>query len=192
MFSYYSKNECKREYMKLLEGNQTFRTHQFDSKFVENKSSDNEDYIPEKCILGFQPEGIIVLNTEREKVAFYEYISIKNWGISATFFVICISFDNKKLRRLYFNTGETNVIQTMMEIYGCFIAGISFKDIQTIIEERDKKFSKNTQTRRVATKYSRDTDYDFSEKMNNSEEYYDSKQSIVFPILPSEAINNKK
>ena len=192
IFSYYPQNECKREYLKLLEGNQTFRTHQFDSKFVENKSSDNEDYIPVNCILGFQPEGIIILNEEREKVAFYEYVTIKNWGISATYFVICISFDNKKLRRLYFNIGETNVIQTIMEIYGCFIAGIGFKDIQTIIEERDKKFSKNTQTRRVATKYSRDTEYDFSEKRSNSQEVFDSKQSFVFPILPRDTIEKKK
>ena len=183
MFSYYSKNECKIEYLKLLEEKQTFRTHQFDSKFNESKSSDNEDCIPLNCILGFQPEGILVLNKDREKVAFYEYVTIKNWGISSTFFVICISLDNKKLRRLYFNTGQTNVIQTIMEIYGCIIAGVSYKDMQTIIEERDIKFNKVAQTRRIATKYSREIDYDFSEKIKISEEY-DSKLSIVFPILP--------
>ena len=185
MFAYYSQNECKLEYLKVLEGNITYQTQQFDSKFNDTKSSDNEDNIPFNCILGFQPEGIVILDTDREKVAFYEYVTIKNWGISSQFFVICISLDNQKLRRLYFNTGETNVIQTLMEIYGCLIAGIGLKDIQTIIEERDNKFVNNTQTRRVATKYSRDMDYDFSDKRTNSIEISHS-HSFVFPILPQD------
>ena len=183
-FSYYSKNECKIEYIKLLKENQIFHTHQFDSKFNEVKSSDNEDNIPLNCILGFQPEGIIVLNTDREKIAFYEYVTIKNWGISQHFFVICISIDNKKLRRLYFNTGETNVIQTIMEIYGCLIAGLSLKDIQTIIEERDNKFSKNTQVRRVATKYSRETEYDaLSRSKSLIKREREKSYSFVLPVL---------
>ena len=189
MFSFYSKNECKKEYLKLLEKNPIFHTQQFDSKFNEDKSSDNEDYLPLQCILGFQPEGIVVLNKDREKIAFYEYVTIKNWGISMHFFVICISLDNQKLRRLYFNTGETNVIQTIMEIYGCFIAGLSYKDIQTIIEERDNKFAKNRQTKRVATKYFRDTEYEYSEKGRNTESFEKSRSS-VFPILPHDSKDN--
>ena len=185
MLSYYSERECKIQYLKVLEGNTTYQTQQFDSKFNETKSSDNEDNIPFDCILGFQPEGIVVLDSNREKVAFYEYVTIKNWGISSHFFVICISLENSKLRRLYFNTGETNVIQTLMEIYGCLIAGIGLKDIQTIVEERDNKFVNNTQTKRIATKYSRDMEYDFSDKRTASVEYEHS-HSFVFPILPQE------
>ena len=185
MLSYYSERECKIQYLKVLEGNTTYQTQQFDSKFNETKSSDNEDNIPFDCILGFQPEGIVVLDSNREKVAFYEYVTIKNWGISSHFFVICISLENSKLRRLYFNTGETNVIQTLMEIYGCLIAGIGLKDIQTIVEERDNKFVNNTQTKRIATKYSRDMDYDFSDKRTASVEYEHS-HSFVFPILPQD------
>ena len=185
MLSYYSEKECKIQYLKVLEGNLTYQTHQFDSKFNEVKSSDNEDNIPLNCILGFQPEGIVVLDTNREKVAFYEYVTIKNWGISSHFFVICISLDNRKLRRLYFNTGETNVIQTIMEIYGCLIAGIGLKDIQTIIEERDSKFANNTQTKRIATKYSRDMDFDFYDKRTYSIKY-EHLHSFVFPILPQD------
>ena len=66
----------------------------------------------------------------------------------------------------------------IMEIYGCLLAGISFKDIQTIIEERDKKFASTTQTKRIATKYSRDMDYDYLEKAHS--------RSFVFPILPGD------
>ena len=72
-----------------------------------------------------------------------------------------------------------------MEIYGCLIAGIGLKDIQTIVEERDNKFVNNTQTKRIATKYSRDMDYDFSDKRTASVEYEHS-HSFVFPILPQE------
>ena len=186
VFSFYPKNECKIEYLKLLEKNPIFHTQQFDSKFNEEKSSDNEDYLPLNCILGFQPEGIAVLNIDRERIAFYEYVTIKNWGISRNFFVISISIDDQKLRRLYFNTGETNVIQTIMEIYGSLIAGISYKEIQTIIEERDKQFSKNTQTKRVATKYYRDTEYEYSEKRKNTESSVKGRTS-VFPILPRDS-----
>ena len=183
MLSYYPKNECKVEYLKVLDGNATFQTHQFDSKFNENKSTDNDDNIPINCILGFQPEGILVLNREREKVAFYEYVKIKNWGISMNYFLICISEDNNSLRKLYFRTGETNVIQTLMEIYSCFIAGLSIKEIQTIIEERDKKFANNRQTKRKATKFDRDSVHDAYGKTNNE---YDKNKSFGFPILPND------
>ena len=187
IFSYYPKNDCKIEYIKLLKDNQIFHTQQFDSKFNEIKSSDNDDNIPLNCILGFQPEGIIVLNTDREKIAFYEYVTIKNWGISQNFFVICISLEKQKLRRLYFNTGETNVIQTIMEIYGCLIAGLGLRDIQTIIEERDNKFEKNTQTRRIATKYIRETDF---ERNGSNGSKTEKSYSFVLPILPNDKDDN--
>ena len=187
MFSYYSKNECKIEYIKVLKENQIFHTHQFDSKFNEFKSSDNDDNIPQNCILGFQPEGIIVLNMDREKVVFYEYVTIKNWGISKNSLVMCIGYDNKKLRRLYFNTGETNVIQTLMEIYVSLIAGLSHKDIKTIIEERDNKFSKNTQTRRVATKYTRETEYENIDKRKTTTAIKRVlSSSFYIPVLPDD------
>ena len=139
------------EYLKILEGSSTYQTHLFDSNFNVEKSTDNDDCIPVKCILGFNPEGILVLTPEREKVTFYEYTAIENWGTSVNYFVITINYENQKIRRLYFNTGETNVIQTIMEIYGCLIAGLGLRKIQTIIEEKDKKFANNTQIRRVAT-----------------------------------------
>ena len=186
MFSYYSQNECMVEYLKTLEGCSTYQTHLFDSKFNDEKSTDNEDYIPKKCILGFKPDGILVLTPEREKVTFYEYTAIKNWGISVNYFVISISYENQKLRRLYFNTGETNVIQTIMEIYGCFIAGLDLKKIQSIIDERGNKFASNTQTRRIATKYSRDTEYDFSNKRSTTFQN-ERTPSFTFPILPHDS-----
>ena len=58
-----------------------------------------------------------MLNTNREKISFYEYVTIKNWGISKNSLVIFIGNDDKNVRRLYFSTGETNVIQTLIVIY---------------------------------------------------------------------------
>ena len=186
MISYYSQNECMVEYLKILEGSSTYQTHLFDSNFNVEKSTDNDDYIPVKCILGFNPEGILVLTPEREKVTFYEYTAIENWGISVNYFVITINYENQKIRRLYFNTGETNVIQTIIEIYGCLIAGLGLRKIQTIIEEKDKKFANNTQIRRVATKYSRDTKYDYSNKRSTNFEN-ERDPSFTFPILPNDS-----
>ena len=187
MFSCYSKIECKMEYIRALKENPIFHTHQFDSKFNEFKSSDNDDNIPENCILGFQREGIIVLNTNREKISFYEYVTIKNWGISKNSLVICIGTDDKNVRRLYFSTGETNVIQTLMEIYVSLLAGLSYKDIKTIIDERDNKFSKNTQTRRIATKYTRETEYDnMYQRKATATIKREKTSSFYIPIVPDD------
>lgn len=177
MLLYYSKKECKIEYIKLLEGYTTYQAQQFDAKFHREKSSDNDDDIPFDCILGFQPEGIIILNADRERVCFYEYTTIKNWGISAHTFVIMICKNEKKLRRLAFITGETNVIQTLMEMYGYIIVGLGLKDMQILLEERDNKFSNNTQRRRIATKYSRNCDSSFSEERKRV-------NSFVYPLVP--------
>ena len=74
-----------------------------------------------------------------------------------------------------------------MEIYGCLIAGLSLKDIQTIIEERDNKFSKNTQVRRVATKYSRETEYDTSSRSKSFiKREREKSYSFFFPVLPDD------
>ena len=187
-FSSFPKNECKKEYLKLLETNSLFKIHQFESKFDYEKSSDNNDLIPENCILGFQPDGIVIFNSKREKVAFYEYVTIKNWGISDKVFVIIISLDNIELRKLYFYTGQTNVIQTIMEMYSCIIAGKSLNEMKRIIEEKDKKFYKNSSTKRKATKFVRDAEYDFSYKSNN----LSARSSFVFPILPNDSNDEDK
>ena len=187
-FSSFPKNDCKMEYLKLLETHSLFKIHQFESKFDYEKSSDNDDLIPENCILGFQPDGILILDSKREKVVFYEYITIKNWGISDKVFVIILTLDNIKLRKLYFYTGQTNVIQTIMEIYACIIAGKSLNEMKTIIEERNKKFNTNISTKRNATKFTRDSEYDFSYKTNNLSE----RSSFVFPILPNDSNDDDK
>ena len=184
IFAFFPKRECKIEYLKLLEGNPFYQMHLFDSKFDVLKSSDNDDIIPETCILGFKPEGIVVFSKEREKITFYEYAIIKNWGISANIFVINISLDNSAMRKLYFQTGETNVIQTIMEMYGCIIAGKSLSEMQSILEERDKKFNKNAQTKRIATKYKREQDYEFSSK--SSGVLSEGSSSFVFPIMAND------
>jgi hypothetical protein len=187
-FSSFHKNECKIEYLKLLETNSLFKIHQFESKFDYEKSSDNNDLIPQNCILGFQPDGIVIFNSKREKVVFYEYVTIKNWGISDKIFVIIITLDNMEFRKLYFYTGQTKVIQTIMEMYSCIIAGKSLNEMRTIIEERDKKYYKNASTKRKATKYVRDAEYDFSYKSNN----LSARSSFVFPILPNDSNDDYK
>ena len=74
-----------------------------------------------------------------------------------------------------------------MEIYVSLIAGLSYKDIKTIIEERDKKFSKNTQTRRVATKYTRETEYENIDKRKTTAAIRRVQSSSFYlPILPDD------
>ena len=176
-FMNYNMNDAKNEYINLLEKNDAFKTQLFDCKFDEKNSSDNDDEIPLECILGFKQSGIQVFNKSKEKIIFYEYINIKNWGVSPHLFVISVDKGNSTiLRKLYFETGETNVIQSIMTIYGYFIAGKSLKEITKCIEERDSSFDNNRNSKRIPTKYIKEKEED--KNVNNYKNY---KKFFVFP-----------
>ena len=66
-FMNYSLNEIKKEYIKLLEKKETYKTQLFDCKFDENNSTDNNDEIPLECTLGFKQDGIQVFNNQKGK-----------------------------------------------------------------------------------------------------------------------------
>ena len=176
-FMSYEQNECKKEYIKLLEKHDTFKTQLFDCKFDEKKSGENIDNIPMECILGFKQEGIQIFDMKKEKICFYEYTRIQNWGVSMNYFVISINEDNNPLnRKFYFQTGETNVIQTIMIIYGYFIAGKSIREMIQSIEERDSSFDNNRNIKRIPTKYIKE-----KEEYKNEENYKNYKKFFVFP-----------
>ena len=187
-FMDYEQNECKKEYIKLLENNDTYKTQLFDCKFDDKKSSDNLDNIPTECILGFKQEGIQIFNLEKEKIIFYEYIHIQHWGVSQNYFVIGINVEENYLgRKLYFYTGETNVIQTIMIIYGYFIAGKSLREMIQSIDERDPSFDNNRNNKRIPTKYIKD-----KEDNKNEENLKNYKKFFVFPNSPYNNINRKE
>ena len=71
----------------------------------------------------------------------------------------------------------------MMEIYGCFIVGLSLGEIQTICEEKDKRFANNRQTQRKATKFERDTEYSI---LNKTSTEMDKSKSFAFPLMPDD------
>ena len=161
----------------LLEKHDTFKTQLFDCKFDEKKSGENIDNIPMECILGFKQEGIQIFDMKKEKICFYEYTRIQNWGVSMNYFVISINEDNNPLnRKFYFQTGETNVIQTIMIIYGYFIAGKSIREMIQSIEERDSSFDNNRNIKRIPTKYIKE-----KEEYKNEENYKNYKKFFVFP-----------
>ena len=176
-FMNYSQIDCKKEYIKLLEDHSTFKTPLFGSKFSEKKSNDNNDEInPDaEILLGFKPEGIAIFNQEKEIIAFYEYIYIQYWGISANYLVINIKKGNSTNRKLYFHVSETNVIQTIMTIYVNFIAGKSLKEITQDIEQRDKSFDNNRPNKRIGTKYIKQ----INDEINVNDKYY--KKFFIFP-----------
>lgn len=113
---------------------------------------------------------------DKEKVVFYEYIHIQNWGVSPSSFVIMLKYDeNKSLIKYYFHTGETNVIQTIMIIYCYFIAGKTLKEMIKVIDERDPMFDNNRTNKRVPSKYIKDKEDKFDVNYKNY------KQFFVFP-----------
>ena len=191
-FMDYDQNEFKKEYIIFLEKKDTFKTQLFECKFDRKKSSDNNDDIPGECILGFKQDGIQVFDMEKEKIIFYEYVHIETWGVSQNIFVIFINIENKHPnRKLYFHTGQTNVIQTIMMIYGYFIAGKSLREMIQSIDERDASFDNNRTNKRVPTKYIKD-----DEENQIDKNYKNYKKFFVFPNSPfnigdNNNINNK-
>ena len=184
-FMNYEQNDCKKEYIKLLENHSTFKTQLFECKFDEKKSGENIDDIPDECILGFKPEGIQIFNMNKEKICFYEYTRIQHWGVSMNFFVISVFQDsNHPNKKFYFHTGETNVIQTIMIIYGYFIVGKNIKEMTKSIDERDSSFDNNRNNKRIPTKYIKEKEDD-----KIVENYKNYKKFFVFPNW---SFNNKE
>ena len=183
-FMNYEQNECKKEYINSLMNHSTYKTQLFDGKFDVKKSSDNSDNIPFECILGFKQEGIQIFDMNLDSIIFYEYKQIENWGVSPNFFVITINeLNNRPNRKLYFHTGETNVIQTIMIIYGFFIAGKDIREMTEEIDKRDSKFDNNRLNRRVTSKYLR-------EKEDKDDIIHDEHYKKFF-IFPNFSLNNE-
>ena len=183
-FMNYEQNECKKEYINSLMNHSTYKTQLFDAKFDVKKSSDNSDNIPFECILGFKQEGIQIFDMNLDSIVFYEYKQIENWGVSPNFFVITINeLNNRPNRKLYFHTGETNVIQTIMIIYGFFIAGKDIREMTEEIDKRDSQFDNNRLNRRVTSKYLR-------EKEDKDDIIHDEHYKKLF-IFPNSSLNNE-
>lgn len=185
-FMNYEQNDCKKEYLKLLEEHSTFKTQLFDCQFEEKKSSDNLDEIESEVKLGFKKDRITVFNQRKEEIVSYEYIYIKNWGISANYFVISVVSEGaENYRKLYFHTSETNVIQTIMIIYGYFLAGKSLREISEDLEKRDASFDNNRPNKRIGSKYNKQMFEDF---INDNDK--DNKNFKKFFIFPNSAGNH--
>ena len=144
------KNEAKWKYLQELESLPTFQTQQFGGKYNAEKSGSNDDNIPDECIIGLKPEGIIILDRERNEIAFYKYDVMMNWGISRIQLIICISTSLNEIRRICFFTSQTKVIQTLIEVYCNMYIGKSITEIQDVVKCYDKKFEKIDNSRRRA------------------------------------------
>ena len=142
IISSFPKKEAKWNYLEELKEDKLYQTQQFEAKFNFSKSGTNDDNITDDCIIGFKPDGILILDSERNEIVFYKYEIIMNWGISNNQFIICISTIDNNIRKVCFFTSQTKVIQNIIEIYCNIIAGKDMKEIQNIIKLNDKKFEK--------------------------------------------------
>ena len=135
----------------------TYQAQLFDSIFLESKSSNLKIPIPEECILGFKPDRIVLFDKKKNEVKSFMYETILNWGISRESFVLTVldNKDDEAYARYHFKTGQTNVIQTLMEVYTHLLVGTSLPKITAIVEERDKQFENFTSAKRVPSKYDR-------------------------------------
>ena len=142
------KNDAKWEYVQELKNLCTYQTQQFYGKYNEQKSGTNEDDIPDECIIGFRPDGILILDREHNEIVLYKYETIMNWGISKNQLIICISTSMNEIKRICFFTSQTKVIQTLIEIYCNLMIGKTIKDIQEVVKDYDVKFGKIDSSRR--------------------------------------------
>ena len=142
------KNDAKWEYIQELKSLPTYQMQQFNAKLNEQKSGTNEDEIPENCIIGLKPDGIMILDREHNEIVFYRYETIMNWGISKNQLIICISTSMNEIKRACFFTSQTKVIQALIEIYCNLLVGKTIKDIQDVVKNYDTKFEKIDSSRR--------------------------------------------
>ena len=142
------KNDAKWEYIQELKNLCTYQAQQFYGKYNEQKSGTNEDDIPDECIIGFRPDGILILDREHNEIVLYKYETIMNWGISKNQLIICISTSMNEIKRICFFTSQTKVIQTLIEIYCNLMVGKTIKDIQDVVKDYDTKFGKIDSSRR--------------------------------------------
>ena len=142
------KNDAKWEYIQELKNLPTYQMQQFNAKFNEQKSGTNEDEIPDNCVIGLKPDGIMILDREHNEVVFYRYETIMNWGISKNQLIICISTSMNEIKRACFFTSQTKVIQALIEIYCNLLVGKTIKDIQDVVKNYDTKFEKIDSSRR--------------------------------------------
>ena len=84
-------------------------------------------------MIGIKPEGIVILDKDRNEIVLYKYEVIMNWGISKDQFILCISKEDNDIRKVCFVTSQTKVIQTLVEIYCNILAGKTIKEIMEII-----------------------------------------------------------
>lgn len=145
-----TKNEAKWNYIQELKTLTTFQVQQFNAKFNYQKSGQNDDDIPDKCVIGLKPEGIIILDRERNEIVFYNYESIMNWGISRSQLVLCISTQMNETKRICFFTSQTKIIQTLIETYCNLMVGKTMNDVQEIVQGYDKKFESIDASRRTS------------------------------------------
>ena len=142
------KNDAKWEYIQELKNLPTYQMQQFNAKFNEQKSGTNEDEIPDNCVIGLKPDGIMILDREHNEIIFYRYETIMNWGISKNQLIICISTSMNEIKRACFFTSQTKVIQALIEIYCNLLVGKTISDIQDVVKNYDTKFEKIDSSRR--------------------------------------------
>ena len=165
--SEFNQNQAKWNYLEELKNNVNYQMQQFDAKFNVNKSISNEDNIPEECVIGIKPDGINILDRERNEIVFYKYEIIMNWGISDNQFIICISNSDNEIRKICFFTSQTKTIQTLVEVYCNLIAGKTIIEIKEIINSNRQKFNKiNTSNKRMGSCY-----YNKNKKENNNNKF---------------------
>ena len=144
-----TRNDAQWNYLEELKNIHTYQMTQFEAKYNQNKSSSNEDNIPEKCIIGIKPDGICILDEELNQIVLYDYEIILNWGISKDQFILSIQKDVNSIKKISFFTSQTKVIQTVIEVYCNMKVGQSKKNIKEIVDRYDEKFKSIDSSKKV-------------------------------------------
>lgn len=168
--SSYSRTDAMWNYLEELKHSSTYQTQQFDAKFDQNNET-NDEKIPEDCVIGIKPNGIMILDKDRNEIVFFKYEVIMSWGISNEQFVIMIPNEENVVRRVIFNTSQQKVIQSLILIYCHTLTGKTLKELVQIIEQSDIKVEKvDTGKRRAASLYRKSTKFQHNELEDNINE----------------------
>ena len=200
-----SREDAQWNYLEELKTIHTYQTTQFEAKYNPKKSSQNEDNIPENCIIGLRPDGISILDEELNQVVFYDYEIIINWGISKNQFVVSMPAQSSLIKKVNFITSQTKVIQTVIEVYCNLKVGKPNKNIKEIVDNYDVKFKSIDSSKKVKdlvhksgarksnfneNDYKITTDEDTINEIVNDEEIF--KERTTHAMIRINDINTKK
>jgi myosin-7 len=114
---YTSRIESKLTYLECLKTNPLFEAHQFYVSYSKSYNITNYENLPENLILAIKPDGISMLDMDRNELKFIFYNQIISWGVNNSTFVIVIPKSDNDFLKYYLDTVQVRIYLNFFIFY---------------------------------------------------------------------------